>query len=296
MTAPHSETGPRGGAGAHGGPAPDGVTASTAGDAVDPAAVDLVRADGTAGALWQAWTTGNRLAALPELLRPRTLAEGFAAQRRLSERAGPSYGWKLAATAPAGQAHIGVDAPLPGPLFEVFRHTPGDVVPSDGLHMAVAEAEFAFRMGATPAPDAGPDELRAAVAAVHCAVELPESRFDDFAAAGAPSLLADAACAGRFVLGPEIDGGTGLDLSATPTTLSVDGGTVTGSGAAVLGDPWAALSWLVAALPEYGLALEAGAVVTTGTTTTPVPVTAGARVRATFGADGALGTVEFSLA
>lgn len=264
--------------------------------AVEPSAVDLVRADGTAGALWQAWTTGERLAALPELLRPRSLAEGFAAQRRLSERAGTSYGWKLAATAPAGQAHIGVDAPLPGMLFERFRHAPGDVVPSDQLHMAVAEAEFAFVMRSGVDAGASRDELRAAVGAVHCAVELPESRFDDFAVAGAPSLLADAACAGRFVLGPEIDGGLERDLAATPTALRADDDGATGSGAAVLGDPWTALAWLADTLPAHGMRLEAGTLVTTGTTTVPVAVHAGATVRASFGDDGQLGVVEFALA
>lgn len=271
------------------------MTADTAGPG--PEAVDLVRADGTAGALWQAWTTGEHLASLPELLRPRTLTEGFAAQQRLAERAGPSYGWKLAATAAAGQAHIGVDAPLPGLLFERFRHAPGDVVPSDGLYMAVAEAEFAFVLGADVEAGASPERLRDAVAAVHCAIELPESRFADFASAGGPQLLADAACAGRFVLGPEIAGGVDLDLSTTGTALWInDGEPSTGSGAAVLGDPWAALAWLAETLPFYGVPLSAGSVVTTGTTTVPAPIAAGDTVRATFGDGGALGELTVTLA
>lgn len=263
----------------------------------DLEAVDLVRADGTAGALWQAWTTGERITELPELLRPRTLAEGFAAQLRLAERAGPSYGWKLAATAAAGQAHIGVDAPLPGLLFERFRHRPGDVVPAHDLYMAVAEAEFAFRMGATVQPGASPEALLDAVAALHLAVELPDSRFAAFERAGAAALLADAACASRFVLGPEVPGWRDLDLSMTCTALWVNGAEVArGSGAAVLGDPRTALAWLADALPGYGLRLEAGSVVTTGTTTVPAPIAAGDAVRATFGADGALGEVAFTLA
>lgn len=270
--------------------------AMTAHSHTDLDAVDLVRADGTAGALWQAWTTGERLAALPELLRPRTLAEGFAAQQRLSERAGPAYGWKLAATAATGQAHIGVDAPLPGRLFERFRHAPGDVIPSGELHMAVAEAEFAFVLGTAVDPGASRDDLRAAVATVHCAVELPESRFDDYVAAGAPSLLADAACAGRFVLGPAIEGGLDLDLAAVATTLQVDGDTAAGSGASVLGDPWTALAWLAETLPQLGARLEAGTLVTTGTTTVPVATRPGARVRASFGEGGTLGAVELTLA
>jgi 2-keto-4-pentenoate hydratase len=260
-------------------------------------AVDLVRADGTAGALWQAWTTHERLGSLPELLRPRTPAEGFAAQQRLAERAGPTYGWKLAATAAAGQAHIGVDAPLPGLLFERFRHAPGDVLPSDGLYMAVAEAEFAFVMGDDVGAGASADELRSAVAAVHCAIEFPESRFADFATAGGPQLLADAACAGLFVLGPEIDGGLDLDLSTTGTALWInDAEPATGTGGAVLGDPWTALAWLAETLPAFGSGLAAGSVVTTGTTTVPAPVAAGDRVRATFGRDAELGEIAVSFA
>ena len=34
------------------------------------------------------------------------------------------------------------------------------------------------------------------------AIEVPDSRYDDFVTAGAPQLLADNACADRFVLGP----------------------------------------------------------------------------------------------
>lgn len=273
------------------------MTADPAPGDPDLDAVDLVRADGTAGALWQAWTTHERLGSLPELLRPRTPAEGFAAQQRLAERAGPAYGWKLAATAAAGQAHIGVDAPLPGPLFERFRHAPGDVLPSDGLYMAVAEAEFAFVMGDDVEAGASAEALRSAVAAVHCAIEFPESRFADFATAGGPQLLADAACAGLFVLGPEIARGTDLDLSTTGTALWVDDVEVaTGSGAAVLGDPWAALAWLATTLPSFGVPLTAGSVVTTGTTTVPAPIVAGDTVRATFGRDGALGEITVSFA
>lgn len=280
-------------------PAPGGPASesSASGTRMGADAVDLVRADGTAGALWQAWTTGERLESLPELLRPRTLTEGFTAQQRLAERAGPAYGWKLAATAEAGQAHIGVDAPLPGPLFERFRYAPGDVLPSEGQYMAVAEAEFAFVMGDDVEAGSSADALRSAVASVHCAIEFPESRFADFATAGGPQLLADAACAGLFVLGPEIDGGAGLDLSTTGTHLWINGAeAATGSGAAVLGDPWAALAWLAASLQDYGVPLTAGSVVTTGTTTVPASIAAGDTVRATFGAGADRGEVTVTLA
>src|SRR4051794_19750653 len=91
------------------------------------------RAEACAAAIWESWTTGTRRAALPEPIRPTTPDAGRRAQRALAERAGRSYGWKLAATSHAGQAHIRVDGPLAGPLFERFRYEPGAALPSHDL-------------------------------------------------------------------------------------------------------------------------------------------------------------------
>ena len=54
-------------------------------------------------------------------------------------------GWKIAATSEAGQKHIGVDGPLAGRLWESKLHEGGTKLPAGHLHMAVVEAEFAFR-------------------------------------------------------------------------------------------------------------------------------------------------------
>jgi 2-keto-4-pentenoate hydratase len=236
-----------------------------------------------AAIIWSAWRSGERLAALPAAVRPGSIEDGWAAQRALSGLAGPAYGWKIAATSTAGQAHIGVTGPLPGPLFERFRHEPGAVLASADLHMRVVEAEFAFRMGADVPAGASSDDVEAAVAALHLAVEVPDSRFVDFAAVGGPSLLADAACAGSFVLGPEVPGWRGADLAARRTRIEVNGEVVAdGSGAAVLGDPRSALAWVAAELARLGGGLRAGEVVTTGTTTSPPPIGPGDEVRAWF--------------
>lgn len=258
---------------------------------------DHARTEQAADRLWRAWVTGDRIATLPEVIRPRDLVQGWAIQQAIAERAGSSYGWKLAATAPAGQAHIGVDAPLPGLLFERFLHVPGDVLPSADLHMSVAEAEFVFRMGSTVAAGASRTELVDAVAAVHLAVEVPDSRFADFGSVGAAQLLADTACASRFVLGPELADWQSVELATTATSLWINEVEVEqGSGGNVLGDPWAALAWLVEALPGYGSELSAGSVVTTGTTTVPATISAGDSVRATFGTGGEHGSVGFRFA
>ncbi len=249
----------------------------------------MAEAGEVADRIWAAWRSGERIAALDG--GPRDASEGMAAQDALRALVGESYGWKIAATSAAGQAHVDVPGPLPGPLFDRFRYAPGDRLPSHDLHMRVAEAEFAFRMGA----DVGPgDDVLAAVAALHLAVELPDSRFTHFAAVGGPALLADAACASRFVLGPEVPGWRGLDLSTTRTHLWINGErAASGSGGAVLGDPRTALAWLGAELPRFGHRLRAGDVVTTGTTTPPPTIGPGDEIRAVF--DG-LGEVPVSLA
>ncbi|MGN6170689.1 MAG: 2-keto-4-pentenoate hydratase, partial [Solirubrobacteraceae bacterium] len=67
-----------------------------------------------AEALWRAWSSGPPLEALPSELRPGTVAEGYAVQRVVDELAGPTTGWKIAATSKAGQEHLGASGPLVG--------------------------------------------------------------------------------------------------------------------------------------------------------------------------------------
>jgi 2-keto-4-pentenoate hydratase len=254
-----------------------------------------VRADQAAAEIWSAWTSGERLAQLSDECRPRDLAEGRAAQDALEAIVGERFGWKIAATSQAGQQHIGVGGPLHGRLFSRFVHHDGDRLSAAGMHMAVAEAEFAFGLrrdlvGPGPYTRA---EVLDAVGAMHLAIELPDSRFEHFEGAGGPQLLADDACAARFVLGPEISDWSEVDLAQQTVAVHVNGVEVSrGSGSNVLGDPRDALTWLANDLPQHGLRLSAGDVVTTGVTTVPVPVSAGDRVVATFPQ---LGTVSVDL-
>ena len=251
-----------------------------------------------AGILWDAWSAGRRIAALPDDCRPATLDDGYAIQRAVAERSGSgTIGWKIAATSKAGQAHIGVDAPLAGRLLEIKAHGDGDRIPAGDLHMAVAEAEFAFRLGRDLPSGGVPrsvDEVMDAVGALHVAIEIPDSRFDDFASAGAPQLVADFACAEFFVLGPAApDAWRTIDLASHPVVFRVNGAEAsTGSGANVLGDPRIALTWIANDRAARGEPLVAGEVVTTGTCVIPAPVAPGDELEADFGA---LGTVEARL-
>ena len=171
-----------------------------------------------ADALWQHWQQGTSIPALPEDIRPSTRAQGYAIQATLDARsASPLFGWKIAATSKAGQAHIAVDGPLAGRLLSERVGASGDQMPY-GRHpqMQCAEAEFAFRMATALTPRATPytvEEVLDAVATLHPAIELPDSRYDDVTRVGAAQLIADNACADYFVLGEAApDSWSELDL------------------------------------------------------------------------------------
>jgi len=248
--------------------------------------------------LWDCWVQERRLDALPGPLQPRNRREGYAIQQQLERRtASPLFGWKIAATSKAGQAHIAVDGPLAGRLLRERVVPDGGDVPFGNNHMRVAEAEFAFRMGVSLPPQAGPyttSEVLQAVVTVYPAIEIPDSRYEDFTVVGAPQLIADNACAHYFVLGsPAAVDWRALDLASHPATGRVthaDGSSIEreGMGRNVLGDPRDALAWLVNELSSLGLTLHAGEVVTTGTCLVPLPIAPGDTVDADFGVLGRL--------
>lgn len=256
------------------------------------------KARAAARIIWACWERGQRLEQLPEHCRPRTLAEGYAAQAMLEEVSGsPSRGWKIAATNVNGQKHIGVDGPIGGRLLAARLVSGDDPVPVSGNFMRVAEAEFAFvlhrELPARKRPYTD-GEVLACVASLHPAIELPDSRFQDFATAGGAQLAADNACAGWFLLGEAAGAGwRHMALAGHPVSLSVNGRVVsTGHGADVLGGPLVALTWLANSHELRGCGLAAGSIVTTGVCGKPCPIEPGDSLLADFGS---LGRVSLNL-
>lgn len=244
--------------------------------------------------IWECWRTGTVIEALPNELRPADRAEGYAIQAHYEALSGrPIFGWKIAATSVAGQQHIGVDGPIAGRLLAARVFEDGATLAFGHNRMAVAEPEFAFRIGTDLLPrdtEYGVDDVLAAVSALHSAVEVPDSRFEPFEQAGAGQLIADNACAHEFVIGPAMpEIWREMDLSRHTVDFTVEGqDTVEGIGANVLGDPRIALTWIANELSRYGPGLQAGQVVTTGTCATPLPVGPGDRVTADYGALGSV--------
>ena len=254
-----------------------------------------------AAALFKNWQERTRIDGLPDHARPEDRAEGYAVQKEIVKLSGQKIvGWKIAATSQAGQKHIGVDGPLAAPLLAnrvVQGSTAAPTFSMDGNIMKVAEAEFAFRFGKALPHRRTPyqaEEVLAAVESLHPAIEVPDSRYNEFAKVGAPQLIADMACACWFVLGPPARADwRSRDLVRHQVTAYInDKAVATGSGANVLGDPRIALTWIANELSTFGDGIMAGQFVTTGTCVVPPAVAPGDRFRADFGE---LGSVEVRL-
>src|SRR6201995_5436866 len=232
------------------------------------------------------WRAGTKLAALDATLRPQTRQEGYAIPAELENR-GKFFGWKSAATSEAGQKHINVAGPMAGRILADTVIPDGGPASMPGNGMRVAEPEFCFRMARDlpPRPLAySVAEVLDAVAALHPAIEIPDSRFADFVSAGEAQLIADNACAHLFVLGAATSADwRARDLVEERPVITMRGQQFIGHGKNVLGDPRVALAWLVHELRELGITLRAGEVVTTGTCHPPLPIASGDRMEADFG-------------
>lgn len=247
-----------------------------------------------ASLLWRRWEESSRIHELPEHGRPADRAEGYAIQARLADISGQGIiGWKIAATSRAGQAHIRVDGPLAGRLLKDRVLKDRATISLTGNLMRVAEAEFAFRfrrdLGKRKAPY-GMDEVLDAVESLHTAIEVPDSRYEDYTVVGAPQLIADNACACWFILGePTNAHWREFDLAQHKVYgYKNQQHAAAGSGANVLGDPRVALTWIANELIQFGDGLLAGQIVTTGTCLTPIPVEPGDSVRMDFGVFGSV--------
>ena len=250
-----------------------------------------------ADTLAAAWREHERIDALPEDCRPATAQEGFVIQQALNGRLGyRTAGWKLAHSSRPAMARIGVTTPPPGRLFaQTVKDTPAVYGPHE-LHAPKLEPEFAFLLARDLAAGDGPcteDQAAAAVASLHLAIEIADSRYLDPKAAGIPSAIADNMGTGGFVVGPAVADWRDADLRSGPVRLLVDGEVVAEQMAADdRCDPLWVLAEAATNLARHDETLCAGYYISTGSQVTPHPVPLGHAVVADFGD---LGEVQVNL-
>jgi 2-keto-4-pentenoate hydratase len=195
-------------------------------------------------------------------------------------------GWKVALTSKPTQEQFNFHEPAFGQVLDQFPS--GHQFPADMIRPG-CEPEICVRLARPIAAGADAKAARAAIEVCYPALEIVELRCDlrrDMALS-----LGDNIAQKAVVLGAPVRVGDMPDLGEIETRVRVNGvEAASGLGAAVLGHPLNAVVWLAGKLPEYGLALQAGDLIMTGSFTRMLPLSAGDRVQATFTGLGEVGT------
>jgi len=221
-----------------------------------------------AEALRQAYA-GTPVPPLRAYLEPTDAAGAYAVQEtntRFWESQGRRIvGRKAGLTAEAVQKQLGVGQPDFGVLFDDMAVADGGLLDPARCIQAKAEAEIAFVLGADlPSVDSTPADVAAAVATVHAAIEIVDSRIADWKITFADT-VADNGSSAFFVLAKAGLPLAGLDLPGAAMTMSVNGEVASsGVGAAVMGNPLNAAAWLARTLAERGEPLKAGDILLAG--------------------------------
>ena len=222
---------------------------------------------------------GRRPAALPEDVRPRTVSDAYAIQDAVAARLGAIGGWKVGARSPSAEPTC---APLPATLI---LRSPQRFAAGRFAHNGV-EAELAFTLSQALPPRPEPyrvADVEAAVATVHAAIELVDSRFVDLDAVDALSVLADFQSNGALVVGKGVALPQAFESSTQEVTLDIDGvRVVQDRGSNPAGDVFRLLAWLANHAVARTGGLRRGDIVTTGSWTGLRFVAPGTRVEAAF--------------
>ncbi len=203
-------------------------------------------------------------------------------------------GRKAGLTAKAVQTQLGVDQPDFGVLFDDMAVADGGTLDPARALQPKAEAEIAFVLGKNlPELQTTPEMVGDAVATVHAAIEIVDSRIADWKITFADT-VADNGSSAFFVLGREGKPLAGLDLFTCGMVMEVNGAVVSlGAGAAALGHPLNAAARLARTLASRGEPLKAGDILLAGALGPMVALNPGDHVRAIIGG---LGEANFTYA
>lgn len=185
-------------------------------------------------------------------------------------------GKKIGVTSKAVQDMLGVHQPDFGFLTDRM-HIEGDIdIAATGLIQPRAEAEIAFILkDDLNGPGVTAEDVLAATAAIAPCFEIVDSRIRDWKI-GIVDTVADNASCGVFVIGEARADPRDHDLPALRVTVTKNGAPLSeGLGAAVQGSPLQAVAWLANTLGEYGVTLNAGDVILSGSLVPLEPAVAG---------------------
>jgi len=243
---------------------------------------------------------GRRFEGFPPACAPASEDDAYRVQDALhADLTGSDWGdlagYKIGCTTPVMQAYLRIENPCAGGVFLPTVHHGRGELPHEQFVRVGVECEIAVRLardltlaeatgtiGAIgPPSSAGPsgpaamairggglfmrEDVAGAVDACFAAIEVVEDRYVDYAALGAPSLIADDFFGAGCVLGEPHEDFDPRRLRDVSARMLINGKEVgAGVGTDVMGEPLDALAWLANTLARRGRHLRAGEVVLLG--------------------------------
>lgn len=201
-------------------------------------------------------------------------------------------GHKVGLTSKPMRAMFDTDEPDYGTLVDDMFLDEGSLISRSHMNRPLVEIELAFVLGdELGGADTTAADVMQATACVVPAIEIVDGRF----AAGSTNPLvdsiADAASCGAIILGASSVSLHDIDPRHVAGALYVDGEVeMTGTAAAVMGNPVNAVAWLARKLAAFDVAMQAGHVVLSGSFIAAVPIDGAASYVADFGP---LGEISF---
>jgi 2-keto-4-pentenoate hydratase len=226
-----------------------------------------------ANRLTQARQFGQVVKALPPPERPMDEAAAYDIQdlvhrTLMKSGGGKPVGYKIGCTTRVMQQMLGIPNPCAGGILSANVYHERAILLHKNYRRPGVECEMAVLIGndldAREAPFSVAS-IEGHVEAVMAAIEIVDDRYDDYRQIGTPTLIADDFFHAGCVLGPVCTHWRQLDLEKI-VGRTVINGTLKGegTGADVLGHPFAAVAWLASHLAQRGASLRRNDFVLTG--------------------------------
>ena len=216
---------------------------------------------------------------LPVDHRPTTMEEAYFVQDRMSWAYEAIGGWKVGAPTPDA-------TPTFAPMPAAWMSCSGCEMRGVTHRYRGLEGEVAFFMGENLPPRGTPytrDEVIAAIASCHPAIEILETALVDPAKASKLTTVADMALHGGFVFGDAVPNWQDIDFSQESVTLAVDGSVrVEQKGSNTSGDLLRLLPFLANEGAARTEGLKKGDWITTGSWTGVTQASSGASAEVRF--------------
>lgn len=247
--------------------------------------------DDATNILWQSASTRETPAVT--LHKQLTMEDAYRVQLNILARrqaAGEKLaGWKIGLSAVSARQAFGLSAPVFAPLF-AQRHFPsGNVFRHGDIRKPLIESELCFTLGQRLAgPGITRAQVLAAVSAVAPAFEVVDMRVNMLE--DMPLGVADDIAQWGYVTGTALSPyPAALDLGSIAVEMKRNGDVVAKVvGKEVIDNQLESIAWLANHLATYGVALEPGQRIMSGSFTKPTPISKGDRWESLFSSVGSV--------